>query len=126
MVIDLTKRYASGLTMDLNYTLSRQEGDTYTAFQETYADYTPVQNLANLGEAAHTLTNYDQTHIVKGFASYDLPVGNHHRLLGDRGRVVNGIVGGWTLAGLVLYTSGQPFNVTATQSLLSGLGQYLS
>ena len=52
MVIDLTKRYASGLTIDLNYTLSRQEGDTYTAFQETYADYTPVQNLANLGEAA--------------------------------------------------------------------------
>jgi len=113
MVIDLTKRYASGLTMDLNYALSRQEGDTYTAFQETYADYTPVQNLANLGEAAHTITNYDQTHIVKGFVSYDLPAGNHHRLLGDKGRIVNGIVGGWTLAGLVLYTSGQPFNVTA-------------
>jgi hypothetical protein len=112
MVIDLTKRYASGLTMDLNYTLSRQEGDTYTAFQETYADYTGIQNLANLGEAAHTLTNYDQTHVVKGFASYDLPVGDRHRLLGGKGRVVNGIVGGWTMTGLVLYTSGQPFNVT--------------
>ena len=112
MVIDLTKRYASGLTMDLNYTLSRQEGDTYTAFQETYGDYTTVQNLANLGEAAQTLTNYDQTHIVKGFVSYDLPFGNHQRWLGDKGRIANAFFGGWTLAGLVLYTSGQPFDVS--------------
>jgi hypothetical protein len=112
MVIDLTKRYASGLTMDLNYTLSRQEGDTYTAFQQTYADYTAVQNLANLGEAAQTLTNYDQTHVVKGFALYDLPVGNRRRWLADEGRVVNAFLGGWTVAGLVLYTSGQPFDVT--------------
>jgi len=112
MVVDLTKRYASGLSMDLNYTLSRQQGDTYTAFQETYADYTAVQNLANLGEAAKTLTNYDQTHIVKGFVSYDLPAGGHHRFLGNKGRFVNGLVGGWTLAGLVLYESGQPFTVT--------------
>jgi len=113
MVIDLTKRYASGLTMDLNYTLSRQEGDTYTAFEETYGDYTGVQNLANLGEAAHTITNYDQTHIVKGFVYYDLPLGNHQRWLADKGRLVNGVLGGWTLAGLILYESGQPFDVSA-------------
>jgi hypothetical protein len=112
MVIDLTKRYASGLTMDLNYTLSRQEGDTYTAFQETYADYTPVQNLANLGEAAKTITNYDQTHIVKGFVYYDLPFGNHQRWLEDKGHLANAFFGGWTLAGLVLYESGQPFDVS--------------
>jgi hypothetical protein len=112
MVIDLTKRAGNGLTMDLNYTLSRQTGDTYTAFGETYADYTPVQNLADLGEAARTLTNYDQTHIVKGFVSYNLPIGNHHRLLGDKGRVVNAIFGGWTIASVVLYTSGQPFNAS--------------
>lgn len=112
MVIDLTKRLGSGLAMDLNYTLSKQQGDTYTAFQETYADYTGVQNLANLGEAAQTLTNFDQTHIVKGFVSYDLPLGNHHRLMGDKGRFANAVFGGWTLAGLILYESGQPFNVT--------------
>ncbi len=112
MVIDLTKRAGAGLTMDLNYTLSRQTGDTYTAFGETYADYTPVQNLADLGEAAHTLTNYDQTHIVKGFVSYNLPLGGHHRLLGDKGKVVNAIFGGWTVASVVLYTSGQPFNAS--------------
>lgn len=112
MVIDLTKRYASGLTMDLNYTLSRQEGDTYTAFEETYGDYSSIQNPANLGEAAHTLTNYDQTHIVKGYAMYDLPFGNGQRWLSDKGHFANAVFGGWTVAGVVLYTSGQPFSVT--------------
>lgn len=113
MVIDLTKRYASGVSMDLNYTLSRQEGDTYTAFQETYADYTPIQNFADLGQAAQTLTTYDQTHIVKGYVFYDLPMGNHHHFMGDKGKAANAVFGGWTVTGLVLYESGQPFNVTA-------------
>lgn len=112
MVIDLTKRYASGLTMDLNYTLSRQEGDTYTAFEETYGDYSSIQNPGNLSEAAHTLTNYDQTHIVKGFAMYDLPLGNGRRWLSNKGRAANAVFGGWTVAGVILYTSGQPFSVS--------------
>jgi len=48
---------------------------------------------------------------VKGFVSYQLPLGKGQRWLSGQGRVVNRIVGGWTLAGLFLYTSGQPFQV---------------
>jgi len=111
MIIDVVKRTGRGLTMDMSYTLSRQEGDTFSAQQEGNSYYTPIQDFNNIGVAAHTLTNYDQTHIVKGFVSYQLPFGKGQRWLAGQGNVVNRIVGGWTLSGLFLYTSGQPFQV---------------
>ncbi len=122
MVIDLKKRAGRGLTMDLNYTLSRQEGDTYTAFQETYADYTPIQDFSNIAQAAHTITNYDQTHVVKGLVTYELPFGRGRQWISNRGRLVNSLVGGWTVAGLVLYTSGQPFQAGVPNPYYAGWG----
>lgn len=122
MVIDLKKRAGRGLTMNLNYTLSRQEGNTYTAFQETWANYTTIQDFSNIAEAAHTITNYDQTHVVKGFVSYDLPFGKGRQWLSDHGRWVNGLIGGWTVAGLVLYTSGQPFQATVPNPYYAAWG----
>jgi len=111
MVIDVVKRTGRGLTMDMSYTLSRTEGDTFSAQQEYNGYYTPIQDFDNMGAAAHSITNYDQKHIVKGFVSYELPFGRGQRWLAGQGRVVNRVVGGWTLAGLFLYTSGQPFQV---------------
>ena len=112
MIIDVVKRTGRGLTMDMSYTLSRQEGDSYSAQQEGNNYYTGVQDFNNIGALAHALTNYDQKHIVKGYASYQLPFGRGQRWLAGQGRVVNRIVGGWTLSGLFLYTSGQPFQVS--------------
>jgi hypothetical protein len=113
MVIDLVKRAGRGLTMDLNYTLSRSEGDSYTTQTEGNNFYTIVQDFSNLSVAAHSLTNYDQKHVVKGFVAYELPFGKGKRWLSDSSRLVNDVVGGWNLNGLVLYDSGQPFQATA-------------
>jgi Carboxypeptidase regulatory-like domain len=113
MIIDVVKRTGRGLTMDMSYTLSRQEGDTFSAQQENNGYYTPIQDFNHIGVAAHSLTNYDQKHIVKGFVSYELPFGKGQRWVSSQGRVVNRIVGGWSVAGLFLYASGQPFAVSA-------------
>jgi hypothetical protein len=95
--------------MDMSYTLSRQESDTYSAEQETNNYYTVVQDFNHIGVAAQSLTNFDQTNIVKGFVKYDLPLGKGRRWLADQGAVVNRIVGGWSATGLLLYYTGQPF-----------------
>ncbi|MGA8539707.1 MAG: hypothetical protein WB566_09420, partial [Terriglobales bacterium] len=112
MVVDVVKRTGRGLTMDMSYTLSRQQGDTFSAQQEGNSYYTGVQDFNNVAAAAHALTNYDQTHIVKGFVSYQLPFGKGQRWLASQRSVVNRIVGGWSLTGLVLYMSGQPFQAS--------------
>jgi hypothetical protein len=111
MIVDVVKRTGRGLTMDMSYTLSRQEGDTFSAQQENNGFYTPIQDFSHMGVAAHSLTNFDQTHVVKGFVSYELPFGRGRRWLADQNPVLNRIVGGWTMTGLFLYYSGQPFQV---------------
>lgn len=110
-VIDLVKRTGRGLTMDLNYTYSRTRGDTYTSAQEYNNAYTPVQDFGNMSTAANSFSSYDLTHIVKGYVTYQLPFGRHQRWVSDKGSFVNGLVGGWQLSTIVLYTSGQPFHI---------------
>jgi hypothetical protein len=113
MFVDVVKRSGRGLTMDVSYTLSRQRGDTYTTQTEGNNFYTLVQDFSNLAPVENSLTNYDQEHVVKGFVAYDLPLGKGRQWLTNQNRVVNGIVGGWTVTGLVLYASGQPFQAVA-------------
>ena len=111
MVVEMTKRTGGGLTMDLNYTLSRQLGDTFSAFGESWdSALFGIQDMSNLKEAAHTLSPYDQEHVIKGYVTYQLPLGNGKRWLANQGRIVNAIVGGWQASGLVLYASGQPLS----------------
>jgi hypothetical protein len=113
LVVDWVKRTGRGLTLDLNYTWSRQESDTYTSQQDGGNNYyTVVQDFGNLSQAAHTVTGYDLAHIVKGYVSYELPFGKGRRWLADRGRVANAFVGGWTVSGIVNYYTGQPFGVS--------------
>jgi hypothetical protein len=107
MVLEVVKRTGSGLTMDFNYTLSRSLGDVLTNFGENWWNGS-FQNFYDLSQDQQTLTAYDQKHVVKGYVTYQLPFGNSHRLLANKGRFVNGLVGGWSVSGLVLYASGNP------------------
>ena len=114
LVVDLVKRTGRGLTMDLNYTYSREESDTYTAEQEYNGYYTPVQDFGNMSAAAHTITNYDLANIVKGYVNYELPFGRGRHWLAGANRIVNGITGNWTVSAIVDYYTGQPFGVGTT------------
>jgi hypothetical protein len=111
MIVDLVKRTGRGLTMDLNYTYSRQRGDTYTSAQEYNAYYTPVQDFGSISAAANSLTGYDLTHIVKGYVTYQLPFGRSQRWMSDKRGFVNAVVGGWQASTIVLYASGQPIHI---------------
>jgi Carboxypeptidase regulatory-like domain len=111
LVVHYVKRAANGLFADISYTLSKQQGDTFNNIGDSYdVGLNGVQNFNNLGEAAHTLSPYDQTHVVKAGLSYDLPFGRGHRLLGGSGRVLNSVVGGWKLSPLLTYASGKPLS----------------
>jgi hypothetical protein len=107
MVLQLTKRLSSGVAGLINYTFSRQEGDTFNAFQENYG-VAGIQDFANLAEAAHTLSPYDQKHVVKGAITYDLPFGKGRKFMSSARGLTNGLVSGWRVSGLVTYASGAP------------------
>jgi hypothetical protein len=113
MVVDFVKRTGHGLTMDMSYTWSRQESDSFSAQQEGNGYYTAIQDFNNVGVAARSLTGYDLTHIVKGYVSYELPFGKGRRWMANQNRWVNGILGGWNMTWLLRYNTGQPFEVSA-------------
>ncbi len=113
LVVDVVKRTGKGLTMDMSYDWSRQEGDSFSSQQEYNGFYSGVEDFSNMHGPAHAVTGYDLPHVVKGFVSYQLPVGKGQPWLATQGAVMNGIVSGWTLAGVVNYYTGQPFEVGA-------------
>ncbi len=114
MVVDVVKRAGRGLTMDLSYDWSRQEGNSFAAEQDYNNGYTGVEDFSNMHGAAHALTGYDLAHVVKGFATYQLPFGKGQQWLAGTNRVTRVIVGGWSLGGVVNYFTGQPFEVGAS------------
>jgi hypothetical protein len=113
LVVDVVKRMGRGLAMDMSYDWSRQEGDSYSAQQEGNGFYTGVQDFSKMREVTHAVTGYDLPQVVKGFVSYQLPIGKGQQWLAGQNPVVNGIVSGWTVTGMVNYYTGQPFEVGA-------------
>lgn len=112
LVLLLRKRWADGLTADLNYTFSKSldqsslpENST-NSMQSAFApdfDYGP--------------SDFDRTHTFNASFLYELPAGRGRWL--DAGRV-NEIVGGWSLAGIFRAASGLPLIVTQGVSALGG------
>jgi hypothetical protein len=113
LVVDVVKRTGRGLTMDMSYDWSRQEGNSFAAEQDYNNGYTGVEDFQNMHGAAHALTGYDTPQVLKGFVTYQLPLGKGQLWLGNKGPVVDTLVGGWTIGGLVSYYTGQPFEVGA-------------
>ena len=116
LLFNVVKRVGRGLTMDMSYTWSKQEGDTFASEQDYNNGYTPIQDFSQMGQAAHAVTGYDLTHIVKGYVSYELPFGKGRPWLAGQNRIVNDIVGGWNVTAIVNYYSGQPFRIGAADA----------
>ncbi|HEX6805513.1 MAG TPA: carboxypeptidase regulatory-like domain-containing protein [Terriglobales bacterium] len=118
MVLHYVKRAGHGLVADVSYTLSRQEWNTYTNFTDSYdVGLGSIQDYGNLKEAAHTLSPYDQKHVIKAGIQYELPFGHGHDMLGGAGRVLNAIVSGWKISPLLTYATGKPLSFYANDQI---------
>ena len=63
------KRTAYGLSMQASYNLSSSHGDVDDSFEDLYWGG-PLQDVYNLQQERHTVSDFDQTHIVKGYVFY--------------------------------------------------------
>ncbi|HWR17965.1 MAG TPA: TonB-dependent receptor [Terriglobales bacterium] len=106
------KRNSHGLSMQASYSLSSAHGNTDNAFQELWWTG-PLQDVYNLQEERKTIASFDQTHIVKGYVTYELPFGKGKAFLSDAGSGLNALIGGWNAAFGFHYSSGTPMRITA-------------
>jgi len=119
------RRFARGVDFTAAYTFSESRDnnslDSFTTFptfinsaanpavagvQGTGANFIERGARADWG-----LSDFDVRHNLTVTHVLDLPVGRGRRLLGDANRIVNTVVGGWSLAGLAVLRSGEPINI---------------
>ena len=104
------KRLSSGLTFDLNYTMSKSI-DLGSA-QENAGSFTGfVQNAWDPSQM-RAVSSYDALHQINGFVVWQLPLGRGRRLAGNSNRIVDALIGGWQISGGWTQTSGLPFSVS--------------
>lgn len=113
--VTLSRRGAGGLSTELSYTLSRARGNADNAFEENHYNGN-IQDVTKLDEAANAILAIDRTHIFKGFVTYELPFGNGKKFLAGSSRLVNALVSGWNIAGIVRYQSGAPLRIQSNNS----------
>jgi hypothetical protein len=100
----LRKRTTVGLTMQVNYTLSKGLTNERTDNANQTIDWTTRRNLA-LDRAP---SPFDIRHVAQVFGTYDLPVGKGRRL-GIENRLLDAIVGGWAISPIFVLQSGSSF-----------------
>jgi len=105
----------SGVSWDINYTWSKSMDDA-----------SGLQNAATFGGSSFILnalkqddfyanSDFDLRHVFNANAVWELPMGKGKFFLGNSGKVVDAIIGGWQLSTVYRYNTGYPYS-------LSGVG----
>jgi len=112
MIIKATRRYSSGLAFEWNYTLSKllTDVDSFSEGAGTTQDQYNRRLEKSIGE-------FDQTHALKMSTVYELPFGRGRRFLAASHPVVNAILGGWRISGIMMYASGFPIRLIRNNPL---------
>ncbi len=103
MQIQVEKRYTSGLSFLVSYTLSRLMSNTNSGFSTFGATSLNKENQ----KAEWSIDNNDQTHTINIAGTYELPFGKGRPFL-NKGGITNAVLGGWQISPLLSYATGTP------------------
>lgn len=121
----LKRRFNQGVSFQVAYTLSKSKDtrsfdpvfSTVSRGASQAAGSTPFDiNDRSLNYAP---SDFDRRHAFQATYVYELPFGRGRMFGSDIPKVLDYIVGGWQLAGNVLWTSGSPFTVYSGRSTFS-------
>jgi hypothetical protein len=112
MEIELRRRFSNGLQFQADYTWSKAMGNATDAQGNNQSDLVSRLTLRNPG-ADYRRSIQDQTQRFVANAVYDLPFGKGRSLFGGANGVVDRLVGGWTMGGIVTWSTGTPWYVAS-------------
>lgn len=117
--IKVTKRYSAGLSLISSYTWAKSIDDTSGIRVQNYDTLFPQNSDCVACERA--LSSFDVRHRFVTSALYDLPVGRG-RTLNISNSLLNGLIGGWQLGGILTLQSGLPQTISLGSFDRSGTG----
>jgi hypothetical protein len=95
----LQKRFGNGLSMLVDFTVSKN----LNSAQAVSAFYPRIHQFPGLDRPWQLAFSY----------TYDLPFGRGKRFLNTSNSLLNGVVGGWSIAGIQDYEAGLPINLSS-------------
>jgi len=122
LIVTLRKRYSRGVQFDLNYTLSESKDmgsnvERGSAFGNFGAGgYSGFLINSWDPELNYGVSDFDVRHQINANGLWDLPFGRGKAIGRDAGALLNQLIGDWSVAGVVRWTSGFPFNVINCRS----------
>jgi hypothetical protein len=112
MQVQTQKRFSSGLSFLVAYTLSKTMSNTDTGFSVfNFGSENKFNQRAEWSTAGN-----DQTHLLTISGVYELPIGPGKRFLNKSGLIAKNVIGGWQLSGSFQYSSGTPLTVFASNN----------
>ncbi|MEP6900981.1 MAG: TonB-dependent receptor [Actinomycetota bacterium] len=105
----LRQRLGETLSFDINYTWSKSFDDvsglqTGSSFGSQFL-LNPLRQHDN-----YAYSDFDTRHVINANFIFQLPVGKGKKYFGDMGKLADAFVGGWQLAGIFRWNSGQPIS----------------
>jgi hypothetical protein len=113
--LQVRRRLPQGLSATLNYTYSKARSDVWADSPTMEQNFYTLRNpRMDRGPSPH-----DLRHVLQGYFTYDLPLGRGRAISFHNG-VLNGILGGWTLGGILTAQSGSVFRLTSGRQTVNG------
>jgi hypothetical protein len=109
----LQKQISHGLQYQVSYTYSKCMSNStgyYGAWNNALSASAYWQNIYD-PKAEWAPCYYDATHVLSGYALYELPVGRGKTFGSNMNKVANAIVGGWSVNPIVYFRTGFPMPV---------------
>ncbi|HTS13338.1 MAG TPA: TonB-dependent receptor [Candidatus Limnocylindrales bacterium] len=116
--VQFQKRYASGLSFLVNYTLARNMTNTDSGFGTFNGGSLNQYNT----KAEWSVADNDETHLANVSVVYELPLGPGKKFLNSGGIVAKNLLGGWQFSTFFTYQSGLPFGISANGGLPNAAG----
>ena len=111
MMLSLSKRSATGLSLNVQYTLGKSYGNT-AGSNEALTSGNIARQLSDF-DYDNGYNNFDVRHTFNLSALYQIPYGRNrqHAATG----LADAVVGGWDIGGIINMRSGLPINVLVTR-----------
>jgi hypothetical protein len=108
--LEVTRRFATGLFFQANYTYSKVLADTrFLSSQQEQQNYRSLRNR----RLDKSRPAFDVPHSFTANLLYPVPVGKGRQFASGVHPFLDKIIGGWSLGGLTKWSSGSPGTVTS-------------
>ena len=107
-VIEVRRRLSEGLRLQANYVWSKAQSNSFQSNSDNFANFS---HRANGLDLAKDIAVFDVTHAFKLDATYDLPFGSGRTFFSGTNKIVNALIGGFTILPTLRWQSGSPFSL---------------